>query len=305
MGLFSKYSQSYYDGKQLMEEGNYKPAIEKFDKCIKTHGYDSYILQLKAFCLMELEDYEEAIGCYEIILEDYNYDLDRMTLNNIGIAYNKINKPETAIEYFDEGIEYYPDYTDFWINKGFSLASLEKYEEALECYEEALELDFSNETAKEGYYYLCKKLGIEGKDFLDDEKELYNKNYDPVFGLSLSSYMDGKSNTSVNREDDVEDDLFLDRVSEDDLDKLHQLDVFEDDLDRLHPLDFSDVDNSNETYHSKDFKFCHKCGTKLDKDDVFCCNCGTKLKVEVVCDNCGARLKEGDVFCKKCGNKLN
>ena len=144
MGLFSKYNQGYYDGKQLMEEGNYKLALEKFDECIETHGYDSYILQLKAFCLMQLEDYDEAIECYEIILEDYNYDLDRMVLNNIGIAYNKINKPETAIEYFDEGIEYYPDYIDFWINKGYSLLALKKYDESLECYEEALKIDFSN-----------------------------------------------------------------------------------------------------------------------------------------------------------------
>lgn len=48
--------------------------------------------------------------------------------------------------------------------------ALEKYEESLECYEEALKLDFSNDAAKEGYYYLCKKLGIEGKDFFDAEK---------------------------------------------------------------------------------------------------------------------------------------
>ena len=321
MGFFSKYVQGYYDGKQLMEEGNYKLALEKFDECIETHGYDSYILQLKAFCLMQLEDYDEAIECYEIILEDYNYDLDRMVLNNIGIAYNKINKPETAIEYFDEGIEYYPDYIDFWINKGYSLLALEEYDESLECYEEALKIDFSNNAAKEGYGYLCKKLGIEGEDFFDAEKVFYNKNHDSISGLSASSYMEGESNISVNREDEVKDDVFLDRVSDDDLDKLHQSDVSE--LDKIHHLDFSELDNvsdedldqihsimgsdediTNETNPSKDFKFCHKCGTKLDKDDIFCCNCGTKLKVEVICDSCGAKLKEGDVFCKKCGKKL-
>ena len=321
MGLFSKYSRSYDDGKQLMEEGNYKLALEKFDECIETHGYDSYILQLKAFCLMQLEDYDEAIECYEIILEDYNYDLDRMVLNNIGIAYNKINKPETAIEYFDEGIEYYPDYIDFWINKGYSLLALEEYDESLECYEEALKIDFSNNAAKEGYGYLCKKLGIEGEDFFDAEKVFYNKNHDSISGLSASSYMEGESNISVSREDEVKDDLFLDMVSDDDLDKLHQSDVSE--LDKIHHLDFSELDNvsdedldqihsimgsdediTNETNPSKDFKFCHKCGTKLDKDDIFCCNCGTKLKVEIVCDNCGAKLKEGDIFCKKCGSKL-
>ena len=76
-----------------------------------------------------------------------------------------------------------------------------------------------------------------------------------------------------------------------------------DTLDTQIPL-VEDDDITNEPYHSKDFKFCHKCGTKLDKDDIFCCNCGTKLKVEVICDSCGAKLKEGDVFCKKCGNKL-
>lgn len=136
------------------------------------------------------------------------------------------------------------------------------------------------------------------------KKIVYNKNYDPVFGLSASSYMEGKSNNSANREDDIEDDVFLDMVSDDDLDRLHQLDVSDldnvsdDDLDQIHSIDVSDGDNSNEISPSKDFKFCHKCGTKLDRSDVFCCNCGTKLKVEIVCDNCGAKLKEGDIFVK-------
>ena len=41
------------------------------------------ILQLKAFCLMELEDYNKAIESYEIIFDDYNYDFDKMVLNNL------------------------------------------------------------------------------------------------------------------------------------------------------------------------------------------------------------------------------
>lgn len=299
MGVFNKYGKSYDDGKKLMEEGNFHLAIGEFDKCMETHGQDSYIIQLKAFCLMQLEEYNQAIGCYEIILDDYNYDLDRMALNNIGIAYNKINKPDTAIEYFDEGIKYYPDYIDFWINKGVSLIELEKYEEALECYEGALNLDFSNKVANEGYNFLCEKLGIEGKDFFDSKKLFANKNHDIIAGLSAASYEEGKVNISEYRDEEVEDNILLDVVSEDDLDKLH-LDfenvVSEEDLSK---------ESDEETNHLVEgFIFCQSCGTKLQEDDIFCFNCGAKLDLNIFCKNCGTKLKIGDVFCKNCGTKL-
>ena len=57
MGVFSKYSNNYDNGKKLMEEGEFNQAIYEFDKCIDSHGHDSYILQLKAYCLMQLEEY--------------------------------------------------------------------------------------------------------------------------------------------------------------------------------------------------------------------------------------------------------
>ena len=322
MGFFSKYSQSYDDGKKMLKEGEYKLAIYEFDKCMETHGYDSYILQLKAFCLMQLEEYDQAIDCYEIILGEYNYDLDRMVLNGIGIAYNKINKPDKALEYFDEGIKNYPDSIDFWINKGVSLIDLEKYEEALECYEEALNLDFSNNAANEGYNYLCEKLGIEGKDFFDPNKVFNNE--DPVIGLS-PSFNQAEISVSKNRAYEVNDDIFLDNVSEDDLDKLHfegdmvseddltiddSIDgdvVFEDDLDKLHTDNEvlekeSDIEDNNEPLEG--FVFCQSCGAKLKDDDIFCYKCGAKLNHYVFCKNCGTKLKVGDVFCKNCGTKL-
>ena len=303
MGLFSKNSHSYDDGKRLIEKGEYKLAIYEFDKCIESQGYDSYILQYKAFCLMQLEEYDQAIECYEIILEDYNYDLDRMVLNNIGIAYNKINKPNKAIEYFDEGITYYPDYIDFWINKGVSLIELEKYEESLECYEEALNLDFLNKEANEGYNYLCEKLGIEGEDFFDLKNLFYNKNHDSISGLSAASYIEGKKSFSENREDEIEDDFLLDDFSDEDLDKLH---MEFDDLNKF-PID-NDVarDSSFEKINesSGGFIFCQNCGTKLNEEDIFCSKCGTRLNKYISCSNCGTKLREDAVFCKNCGKKL-
>ena len=296
MGLFNKYSRSYYDGKRLLEEGEYKLAIYEFDKCMDTHGYDSYILQLKAFCLMQLEEYNQAIGCYEIILDEYNFDLDRMVLTNIGIAYNKINKPDKAIEYFDEGIKYYPDCIDFWINKGVSLIELEKYEESLEYYEEALNLDFSNKAANEGYSFLCEKLGIEGKDFFDSKKLFVNKNHDTIAGLSAASYEEGKFNISEYREGEIEDNIFLDKVSEDDLDKLHDDDYLEKKL------------LNEETNISDSFEgviFCQDCGSELKESDVFCSKCGAKLNKNIFCTECGTKVKVRDVFCKNCGTKLD
>lgn len=319
MGFFSKYSRSYDDGKKLMGRGEYEQAVYEFDKCIETHGYDSYILQLKAFCLMQLEDYDQAIVCYEIILDDYNYDLDRMVLCNVGIAYNRINKPEIAIKYFDEGIKYYPNYSDFWINKGCSLVALGKYDDALECYEEALRLDRFNKAANEGYNYLCEKLGIEGRDFFDFDKVFINKNHDSISGINASSYLEGKASISEIREDEVNDDVLLDEFSDEDLDRLHS--TFEDsDLNNLERIVDNDLDKpymsindsisdigSEETDSNKSlegFIFCQNCGVKLDAEDVFCSKCGSKLNKIVFCSKCGAKSKVEDEFCRSCGAKL-
>lgn len=274
MGVFSKYSNNYDNGKKLMEEGEFNQAIYEFDKCIDSHGHDSYILQLKAYCLMQLEEYNQAIECYEIILDDYNYDLDRMVLNNIGIAYNNIDKPEVAIEYFDEGIKYYPDYLDFWINKAWSLITLEKYEEALECYEEVLNLDFSNKAANEGYNYLCEKLGIEGKDFFDPNKLFNNTFHDSIAGLNASSYLENKFSISETKDDEI---------SEDGFENCHG--------------DFEQTSNERVI-------FCQNCGLKLNKSDDFCYKCGTKLNKIIFCTECGTKLRSSYAFCKNCGAKL-
>ena len=48
-----------------------------------------------------------------------------------------------------------------WYNKGNSLDSLEKYEEAIACYDEAIKLNPEDSDVRYGKGYTLKKLGID------------------------------------------------------------------------------------------------------------------------------------------------
>ena len=60
---------------------------------------------------------------------------------NKGISLNSLGRYEDALTCYDEAIKLDPKYAIAWNNKGNSLNSLGRYEEALTCYDEAIELD--------------------------------------------------------------------------------------------------------------------------------------------------------------------
>jgi ribosomal protein L40E len=49
---------------------------------------------------------------------------------------------------------------------------------------------------------------------------------------------------------------------------------------------------------------CGHCGAPLEADDKFCHKCGTRVERERVCDSCGTKARSEDTFCRKCGSKI-
>lgn len=54
-----------------------------------------------------------------------------------------------AVEVCDEAIEHYPDNADFWYYKGFALAELKRFDEAMEAYEMGISIHFDEHEGKE------------------------------------------------------------------------------------------------------------------------------------------------------------
>ena len=65
---------------------------------------------------------------------------DAINWNNKGFALASLGQYEEALKAYDKAIELKPDFSVAWNNKAFSFSSLGRYEEALNAYDKAIEL---------------------------------------------------------------------------------------------------------------------------------------------------------------------
>ena len=91
------------------------------------------------------KEHATAIDCYDKAIELDPKDAD--TWNNKGNSLNSLGRDEEALTCLDKAIELDPKHASPWSNKGNSLHSLGRYEKALTCYEKAIELDPKCATA--------------------------------------------------------------------------------------------------------------------------------------------------------------
>jgi len=77
----------------------------------------------------------------EVIIPPQPNELDAWEWSNKGISLNSLGRPEEAIHCYDKALEFAPRYVAAWNNKGNSLSNLGRHEEAIRCYDQALKLD--------------------------------------------------------------------------------------------------------------------------------------------------------------------
>ncbi len=87
--------------------------------------------------LLELGRFEEAIACYDRVIE-FKPD-DYVAWSNRGFALFNLGRYEESIPSFDKAIEFKPDFYEAWFNRGFSLDNLGRYEEAITSFDKAIE----------------------------------------------------------------------------------------------------------------------------------------------------------------------
>ena len=97
-------SEHYKSAEQSMLQGNYKKAIRYFEKSLKEQPGLSAAHRGMGFCYSSLNQYENAILHYEIVLESDSL-FSRAMYYELGEAYYKTGKVKKALTLFEEFTE--------------------------------------------------------------------------------------------------------------------------------------------------------------------------------------------------------
>ncbi|NLE27081.1 MAG: tetratricopeptide repeat protein [Clostridiaceae bacterium] len=145
----------YNKGVDLHRSGDYKKAIQCFDRALEKDPEDADAWYNKGVALYDLDRYGEAIQCYDRALEiDPEYV---NACNNKGLALKTLRLYDEAIQCYDRALERDPECAKVWHNKGNTLYDLRRYNEAIQCYDRVLEIDPEHILAKDSRERALKK----------------------------------------------------------------------------------------------------------------------------------------------------
>ena len=168
-------------GNISLDQEKYDEAISCYDKVLEKDPKNKWGWINKGLALAELSKQEEAILCLEKATE--MYPKSAQVWYGQGLILNKLNKLENAIVAFDKSIEIKPKFADAWNYKGMVLASMERYDEAIEAYNKAIVVSpkFIWAWNNKGLALACQGKYNETINAFDkaielDPKETYNWN---------------------------------------------------------------------------------------------------------------------------------
>lgn len=143
------YGQRNADAESLVEEGvnyhdkgDYEGAIAKYDKALALDKDNLLALAEKAYSLVSLQKYEEAVACCQRAISTHPGDKGLRTVYvTYGNALDGLKKTDKSIEIYDEGILLFPDFYQLYFNKGITLFSVKNYDEAMVNFQKAVMLN--------------------------------------------------------------------------------------------------------------------------------------------------------------------
>lgn len=129
-------------GVTLHDKGDYSGAISYYEKALEIDSINITALAEKAFSLLSLKDYSNSIEtCKKAINNNPQAKGLKFVYTTYGNALDASQKPNDAIEIYDQGIELFPDYYQLHFNKGITLSGLQKYDQALLSFQKSVSLN--------------------------------------------------------------------------------------------------------------------------------------------------------------------
>jgi len=107
-----------------------------------------YLYQDKAYALIQLNRYDDALNTAEAGLVLYHGD--NKLWNNKGYALSRLGRYREAVTAYNQAIAIDENYTTALINKGDALYQLGEYQASVSAYSNALRTDPNNTDATEG-----------------------------------------------------------------------------------------------------------------------------------------------------------
>src|SRR5690606_13767877 len=130
------------EGSAYHDKGDYEGAINKYDKALRLHKDNLLALAEKAMSLLSLQKYHETIECCKQTIEKHQGDKALKSVYvTYGNAYDGLNKTDKALEIYEEGMKLFPDFYLLHFNKGITLSSVKKYDEAILCFQKSASLN--------------------------------------------------------------------------------------------------------------------------------------------------------------------
>lgn len=139
------FAQKKEEAEKLVEEGiayhdkgDYEGAIARYDNALDLDKDNLLALNEKALSLLSLQKYDDVIDCCKKAIKKHPGEA---TLANIyvayGNAYDGLKKTDRSVDIYDEGIKLFPEYYQLHFNKGITLSSVRKYDDALLSFQKA------------------------------------------------------------------------------------------------------------------------------------------------------------------------
>ena len=205
--------------------GQFQEALSAINRLIKTYDKDPFLYNIKGSCLCETGDLSASIASFEkaiLINPDY-----AEALYNLGVAYQKLDQPDMAIEtykkaiaiqhayptahhnlgiiYFQKdqmnsaiksfewAIAYSPNYSEAIRNLGSALQKINQFDEAKKQFEKVISLDPEYAQAYEDLGILCEIINLPNEALSYFEKALKVNPYLTNSYLNLSKLIKFKA----------------------------------------------------------------------------------------------------------------
>ncbi len=135
----NEFVQLHQKGLWLLEENNYKEAINYFDKALMLEPNSLEGNHNKGIALEKMGNLNEALKCYQKALQCHPNS--SVTHNNLGNIYRELNLNDDAIKSLEKALELNPNYAEAYSNLGWTLYGIQEYQKSKECFVKALEIN--------------------------------------------------------------------------------------------------------------------------------------------------------------------
>lgn len=130
------------EGIALHDKGDFTGAIAKYDAAIKMDPSNVQATYEKAYSLMELKKYDEALTLMKTVLaETKNAEYRRLAYVSYGTILDYKGDKKEAVEVYERGIKEFPDSYLLHFNKGITQSGMNKPEEAMKSFQESVSLN--------------------------------------------------------------------------------------------------------------------------------------------------------------------